>query len=181
MKTVLKYDYIDDSNDQGIIHENETTQAVFFNATTLSVSERFINPRSPQNPIKKAHVDKRPKGGKRPNGGKRDGIFPPDWNKIVQLFSKEKSNGWLNLYRLAHKNSSSDPVISLSDVEREIYLQYPILKQDGTPVAMQDLARLWSSQLREKYGISIQNVDNSTTADPDDQLNNDPKTAFIEF
>ena len=154
---------------------------MFFNATTLSVGETFINPHSSQNPIKKAHVDKRPKGGKRPKVGKRDGIFPPDWNKIVQLFSKEKSNGWLTLYRLAHKNSSSDPVISLSDIEREIYLQYPTLKQDDTPVAMQDLAKLWSRQLVVKYGISVQNVNNNTTADPDDQLNNDPKTAFIEF
>ena len=178
---VLKYDYIDDSYGAGIIHENEPIQAVFFNATTLSVSETFINPHSSRNPIKKAHVDKRPKGGKRPKVGKRDGIFPPDWNKIVQLFSKEKSNGWLNLYRLAHKNSSSDPVISLSDIEREIYLQYPTLKQDDTPVAMQDLAKLWSRQLVVKYGISVQNVNNNTTADPDDQLNNDPKTAFIEF
>ena len=181
LKSVLKYDYIDDSNNQGIIHENETTQAVFFNAATLSVSETFINPRSTENPIKKAHVDKRPKGGKRPKVGKRDGIFPPDWNKIVQLFSKEKSNGWLNLYRLAHKNSSSDPVISLSDIEREIYLQYPTLKQDDTPVAMQHLATVWRKQLVVKYGISVQNVNNNTTADPDDQLNNDPKTAFIEF
>ena len=174
---VLKYDYIDDSNDQGIIHENETTQAVFFNATTLSVSERFINPRSPQNPIKKAHVDKRPKGRKRLKGGKRDEIFPPDWNETVQSFSKEKSNGWLNLYRLAHKNSSSNPVISFSDIEREIYLQYPKLKQDESGT----LAASWGFWIRKKYGISVQKVDNSTTADPDDQLNNDPKTAFIEF
>jgi hypothetical protein len=193
LKSVLKYDYIDDSNNQGIIHENETTQAVFFNAATLSVSETFINPRSTENPIKKAHVDNRPKGGK------RGGIFPPDWKKIVQLFSKEKSNGWLNLYRLAYKNSrilyhdNINPVITPSDVEREIYLQYPTLKQDDTPVAMQDLAKLWSKQLAVKYGISVQNIDYSTTmnvdkqthqkhlsADPDDQLNNDPKTAFAE-
>lgn len=193
LKSVLKYDYIDDSNNQGIIHENETTQAVFFNAATLSVSETFINPRSTENPIKKAHVDNRPKGGK------RGGIFPPDWKKIVQLFSKEKSNGWLNLYRLAYKNSrilyhdNINPVITPSDVEREIYLQYPTLKQDDTPVAMQHLAKLWRKQLAVKYGISVQNIDYSTTmnvdkqthqkhlsADPDDQLNNDPKTAFAE-
>ena len=177
LKSVLKYDYIDDSNNQGIIHENETTQAVFFNAATLSVSETFINPRSTENPIKKAHVDKRPKGGKRPKVGKRDGIFPPDWNKIVQLFSKEKSNGWLNLYRLAYKNSSSNP-ITTSDIEKEIKLQFTGMSKDAT----QDLARLWGKQLGEKYGISVKDkAAEPKSPDPDDQLNNDPKTAFIEF
>ena len=180
---VLKYDYIDDSNNQGIIHENETTQAVFFNAATLSVSETFINPRSTENPIKKVHVDNRPKGGKRGQ------IFPPDWNKIVQMFSKEKSNGWLNLYKLAYKNSSSNPVITTSDIEKEINLQFTGMSKDAT----QDLAMGWGKQLGVKYGISVQNIDYSTTmnvdkqthqkhlsADPDDQLNNNPKTAFAE-
>tara|TARA_R110002074_G_scaffold179320_2_gene343320 strand:- start:441 stop:2516 length:2076 start_codon:yes stop_codon:yes gene_type:complete len=172
LKSVLKYDYIDDSNNQGIIHENETTQAVFFNAATLSVSETFINPHSTENPIKKVHVDKRPKGGK------RGGIFPPDWNKIVQLFSKEKSNGWLNLYRLAYKNSSSNPVITTSDIEKEINLQFTGMSKDAT----QDLARLWSKQLREKYGISVEDkAAEPKSPDPDDQLNNNPKTAFHEF
>ena len=168
---VLKYDYIDDSDNQGIIHENEKTQAVFFNAATLSVSETFINPRSTENPIKKVHVDKRPKGGKRGQ------IFPPDWNKIVQLFSKEKSNGWLNLYRLAYKNSSSNP-ITTSDIEKEIKLQFTGMSKDAT----QDLARLWGKQLGEKYGISVKDkAAEPKSPDPDDQLNNDPKTAFIEF
>ena len=171
LKTVLEYDYIDDSNNQGIIHENETTQAVFFNAATLSVSETFINPHSTQNPIKKAHVDKRP------TGGKRGQIFPSDWNKIVQLFSKEKSNGWLNLYRLAYKNSSSNP-ITTSDIEKEINLQFTGMSKDAT----QDLARLWGKQLGEKYGISVEDkAAEPKSPDPDDQLNNDPKTAFIEF
>ena len=171
LKSVLEYDYIDDSNNQGIIHENETTQAVFFNAATLSVSETFINPRSTENPIKKVHVDNRPKGGK------RSGIFPPDWKKIVQLFSKEKSNGWLNLYRLAYKNSSSNP-ITTSDIEKEINLQFTGMSKDAT----QDLARLWGKQLGEKYGISVKDkAAEPKSPDPDDQLNNDPKTAFIEF
>jgi hypothetical protein len=171
LKTVLEYDYIDDSDNQGIIHENEKTQAVFFNAATLSVSETFINPRSTENPIKKVHVDKRPKGGKRGQ------IYPPDWNKIVQLFSKEKSNGWLNLYRLAYKNSSSNP-ITLSDIEKEINLQFTGMSKS----AKQDLARLWGKQLGEKYGISVKDkAAEPKSPDPDDQLNNDPKTAFIEF
>ena len=172
LKSVLKYDYIDDSNDQGIIHENETTQAVFFNAATLSVSETFINPHSTENPIKKVHVDNRP------TGGKRGQIFPPDWNKIVQLFSKQKSNGWLNLYKLAYKNSSSNPVITTSDIEKEINLQFTGMSKDAT----QDLARLWGKQLGEKYGISVEDkAAEPKSPDPDDQLNNDPKTAFHEF
>ena len=145
---------------------------MFFNAATLSVSETFINPHSTQNPIKKAHVDNRP------TGGKRGQIFPPDWNKIVQLFSKQKSNGWLNLYKLAYKNSSSNPVITTSDIEKEINLQFTGMLKDAT----QDLARLWGKQLGEKYGISVKDkAAEPKSPDPDDQLNNDPKTAFHEF
>ncbi|MFW6015794.1 MAG: hypothetical protein ACOCRK_05105 [bacterium] len=52
---VLGYDFVDDSWGYGIIHDNEPTQAVFFNRAAITVSEQFINPSSMQglNPFAK--------------------------------------------------------------------------------------------------------------------------------
>lgn len=41
---VLGYDFVDDSEGRGIIHDNEPVQALFFNRAVINVIDRFENP-----------------------------------------------------------------------------------------------------------------------------------------
>lgn len=143
LRKILGYEYIDDSDGQGIIHRNEKTQAVFFNKAFVRVIKRYDNPSSSQLPKLKAH-----------NSGKSN--QPPDWNKIKKLFSQEKANGWLNLYKFAHKNNKKKPFLPFASVELEVGKQF---NQPGTmtldPDTAAKVAERWAEQLTGKYGIKI--------------------------